>query len=295
MFRVVVAWQKINVKGIRVPYLFRSYVHPRSRIGNALERNPEAEDNYPIWKVARATSAAPTYLKAVKMKPDDEESEFIDGGFGANNPSEEICRSVAQLHNNQPGAIGELVSIGTGKPTQGGSNPKRGVKLYYWLVRAALKLATESEETHERMCEPRDTLTNYSRLNVEEGLGKVKLDTWKGLKGDKTLKLLRTRTEKYLSSEDVRLEIRQVAERLIRIRRSRAGLPNSDHWERFCHGVEYKCCVHGCSHGERMSRDQFRQHLLDEHPEKNTGNDEERFTQLLKQSKDYRLFEADGY
>lgn len=271
-----------------MPHLFRSYRHPRRNYLDLQERNPESEINYPIWQVARATSAAPLYFKAVEMKPDDKDSEFIDGGFGANNPSEEVYQSVGQLSNSQRGAIATLVSIGTGKSSKRGSNPKAGYGLYRHYANIAIKWASQSEATHVRMDgRTRSDNTDYFRLNVEEGLGKVKLDTWKGRKGDQTLKLIRTKTTDYLQSEDVKAIIRTVAESLVRTRRSRASQTNSDQWERFCHGVEYACHVNGCNHGERIAkREDLRQHLQKEHSLEN----ESEISNLLDRGKYFRLF-----
>ena len=140
-YSIVVAWQKIFVKGTRVPYLMRSYRHPKSRRPEPLERNPESGNNHWVWKVARATSAAPSYFKAVDLEEEDEKSELIDGGFGANNPSEEAYRSVKQLYSNNPKAVSILISIGTGKNLEHGGNPKRGYRLYLKYVNAAAKWA----------------------------------------------------------------------------------------------------------------------------------------------------------
>ncbi len=43
-------------------------------------------DNCAIWQVARATSAATTFFKPIKAGRD--EIEFVDAGFGYNNPCE---------------------------------------------------------------------------------------------------------------------------------------------------------------------------------------------------------------
>lgn len=222
------------------------------------------------------------------MRPDDKDSEFIDGGFGANNPSEEVYQSVEQLSNNQPGAIATLVSIGTGKSSRRGSNPKAGYRLYRHYANIAIKWASQSEATHERMVgRARKDKTDYFRLNVEEGLGKVKLDTWKGRKGEKTLDLIRTKTRDYLQSESVKAVIRTTAESLVRTRRSRASQTNSDQWERFSHGVEYACRVDRCNYGERIpKREDLRHHLQREHFLKN----ELEINDLLDRGKSFRLF-----
>jgi patatin-like phospholipase/acyl hydrolase len=64
------------------PYLFRAYDHDRAM--TSLVRNPGGAQDVPITGVARATSAAPTYFKTMKIHGQG----FQDGGFGANNPSQ---------------------------------------------------------------------------------------------------------------------------------------------------------------------------------------------------------------
>lgn len=76
-----------------------------------MERNPGREDNYPITRVARATSAAPFYFKAVNLDKDDPDLELIDGGFGANNPSEEAYREVGQMSKSSCLILHGVVSI----------------------------------------------------------------------------------------------------------------------------------------------------------------------------------------
>jgi patatin-like phospholipase/acyl hydrolase len=49
---------------------------------------PQAYD-FPVWEVARATSAAPTYFEAARVTSADSADPFalVDGGVFANNPS----------------------------------------------------------------------------------------------------------------------------------------------------------------------------------------------------------------
>lgn len=290
--RIVVSRQK-HFTGDQTPYLFRSYRHPRRRslapLESVLERSPDDNVNYPIWKVARATSAAPSYFKAIKMRGNNEGFKFIDGGFGVNNPSEEVYRSVRQLSNNQPGAVSDFVSIGTGKKNMGGG---KDYLLPLRLIREAVKLATESERTHETMQDRSNQEgLRYNRFNVESGLGNIKLDTWKGKRGTKTLELIRRKTNEYLQTPGMRDRIDEVARRLVQIRRSRARQFNSDHWERFCHGVEYGCCAEICRSRNRMPKlDELRQHLQIEH-----SFTEEKIKSSLEQCKFYPLFEPTAW
>ena len=268
--RIVIAWHKFNVTGIRVPYLFRSYRHPRSSEGprDVLERNPDTRYEYKIWQVGRATAAAPTYFKAVKFEEDDEMTEYIDGGFGANNPAEEAYRSIQQLSNNDPQAVKVVVSIGTGKNLEADPSPSAGYKLYYGYMNAAAKWAAQSEATHHNMTYNTRGAAEYFRLNVEHGIGKMKLDAWKGTRGSKTLALIRTKTEEYLASDEGRRIVSQAAQELVIVRQARSTWrQDPDRWERFCHGVEYACRITPCNQGEkRWERQQLRSHLEECHP-----------------------------
>ena len=62
----------------------------------------------PIWKVARYTSAAPTYFS--------ECDNFVDGGVLANNPCEAGLAHLQEFYHNQGTrlSIGCMVSVGTG-------------------------------------------------------------------------------------------------------------------------------------------------------------------------------------
>ena len=57
----------------RGPVFLRSYVNDKDR-----SLLPDIK----IWEAARATSAAPTYFKPLKVG----DYELLDGGLGANNP-----------------------------------------------------------------------------------------------------------------------------------------------------------------------------------------------------------------
>ena len=68
---------------LEAPYLFRSYDHhphvPKEGEARSwVERNPGYSQRIPIWQVARATSAAPTYFDSITI----ENRKYGDGGFG---------------------------------------------------------------------------------------------------------------------------------------------------------------------------------------------------------------------
>ena len=251
--------------GVRVPYLMRSYHHPKSHKENILVRNPGHGANYPIWQVARATSAAPSYFESVHLEEDNEQYELIDGGFGANNPTEEAYGSVQQLHNNNTKAVSVLVSIGTGKNLERVKSSRAGYRKYLEYINAAAKWAADSEKTHETVTRMTNGNAAYFRLSVEHGIGKMKLDAWKGVKGCETLELIRTKTAEYLSSPAVQRQIANSAQHLVQVRQQRSSAEDLDRWERFCHGVEYACYYDDCGEGQRFNRQDFRRHLEDDH------------------------------
>lgn len=137
-----------------------------------LHRNPGVANKNEIWKVARATPAAPAYFKPMKIDDD----EYLDGGFGANNPCAEIYDEVRRMNNSAEHCVGLIVSVGTGKNLQGRFQGS-GVRRYLGYVNFATKWAADSEDTHIGMA--RLILPSYARFNVESDLGAMKLDEWK--------------------------------------------------------------------------------------------------------------------
>jgi patatin-like phospholipase/acyl hydrolase len=81
--------------------------------------------------------SSPVLLQIRENGQGDELFEFVDGGFGANNPSEEAFSEVKMMNGERDTALGALVSIGTGKDTE--SKPLRGagLQMYYAYVNVA--------------------------------------------------------------------------------------------------------------------------------------------------------------
>jgi len=73
-----------------------------------------SEDDYEMWKVARATAAAPTYFEPLKLETEAIAGYYalVDGGVFANNPS--MC-AYADAHRFEDAADVVLVSLGTGQ------------------------------------------------------------------------------------------------------------------------------------------------------------------------------------
>ncbi|HYQ43469.1 MAG TPA: patatin-like phospholipase family protein [Polyangiaceae bacterium] len=85
----------------RMPFFFRST--------RAVEKPLY---DFPMWQVARATSAAPTYFPPFQLSSGSDQYGLIDGGVYANNPA--LCVYVDALTQNQAVDDFIVVSVGTG-------------------------------------------------------------------------------------------------------------------------------------------------------------------------------------
>lgn len=104
------------------------------------------------------------------------DDEYLDGGFGANNPCCEIYDEVRRMNNSAEHCVGIIVSVGTGKHLHGRFQGT-GLRRYIGFVNFLAKWASESEEKHA--CMERLKLPNYARFNVETALGSIHLDEWR--------------------------------------------------------------------------------------------------------------------
>lgn len=97
----------------------------------------------PMWRVARSTSAAPTYLKG----HEHEESGriFIDGGVWANNPAMVALVDALTAYDLTPDQI-DILSIGTGNAPFSLSRSGVFAGLWAWkeIINAAMFLTTDN-------------------------------------------------------------------------------------------------------------------------------------------------------
>jgi hypothetical protein len=308
-------------------YVFRSYDHWPQNPGviDPLEKNLGYAHTIPINLIARATSAAPMYFDSVIIQ----NRKFGDGGFGTNNPAQEVMQEVIQMSNNNNEAVKVFVSVGTGISEIVRFTDKI-FELFTW-INAAKKLATDSEGKHESMLHStRLSGVPYNRFNVgmkhnttkpittsspdvgsnsvpadhnpanqsvngeskssheifekhhrhkrtpakpkvTKGLGDMKLDEWKTEGGllrrgskDTTIQIIRDFTAEYLQSPGVEDELRDVAQRLVNIRRQRSSSPL---WNMVSTGLQYRCPVQGCEKGMKLRhcKINLREHLVRKH------------------------------
>ena len=171
--------EEAKVNGIERPYLFRTYKNlhqSESAEGRLTDRNPGPAHDIPIWQVARATSAAPTYFKPMKIH----KLAYLDGGFGANNPCEEIFEEVRKMNNHADTCASIIISVGTGIDKGWSRFKNLGPSRFINFLNVARKWASESEEVHARMLNRKEGAPfKYYRLNVPDGIGSLKLDEWR--------------------------------------------------------------------------------------------------------------------
>ena len=167
---------KRNNKDHDVVNLFKSYAHHERRQNvmegngdggqnlNPLERVGPADSSL-IWQVARATSAAPTYFSSIKIG----NAEYIDGGFGQNNPSTPVFWEVSQVNRNIDAANALSISIGTGI-TRFSRFQKGLFKKPIGWFNAAKKISTDCERDHKQMRKITKDGRKYGyfRFNVPE-------------------------------------------------------------------------------------------------------------------------------
>lgn len=233
LFSIVVVFRKNEVA--QVPYLFRSYDNYRMA--------PQCA----IWEVARATSAAPVYFKPIKIN----DSKYLDGGMGANNPSWLVLHEVMQMHSELENPVGLLLSIGTGTS----SRP------------LSLKsiASTQTENTHKRILRMKaETNFCYKRFDGE-GLGHSKHDAWKPkLSRTSKLQSIEHNTKRYLDGGKVQEDLLECARKLVELRRRRAETPD---WDSFAFGARYRCVMSDCISSATIYNtcDSLMEHLKKDH------------------------------
>jgi hypothetical protein len=252
-------------ENISEAYLLRSYPHYYSdNAPNWITRYNEGADPIEIWKMCRATTAAPFFFEMLKTVIDGVEKGFKDGGIRENNPS---GAALSEFHALYEGtgidAPALMLSVGTGRPdtTQDGfasawPSPLSRVPFVSKFLekRAVLQNLlikyTEGEKQHEMMRNyAHGEHTWYKRLNVTDGLQRMGLDDWqrgdfkheKNVPGGASLSRMQEATERYIVREyEPSVDsyappctmLRQAAEKLVRQRRARERL-GGQRWQTF--------------------------------------------------------------
>lgn len=263
--RIVFSVNK-DSKDDRGVYIFRTYQHLPAGDGNEIELNPGPAHNIPTWKVARATSAAPTYFEPMKIGT----TTHLDGGFGnANNPAMFAWWEVSQMSGDIETPIALTISVGTGMSQPVSPFGDRGF-LGKWraYLKFAAHIASDSQYTHRMMIAHHRVPSRqgrYHRFNVDEGLEDVKLGEWKTRQlypGTEyiTLDRIERATYTYLRKPTVQQSLRRFAEILVDNRRARSRDPR---WNTIATGEQYHCTENACIARNicHTSMDDLRRHL----------------------------------
>lgn len=121
-----------------------------------------------IWEIARATSAAYSYFESIEIGRDH--IEFMDAGFGHNNPCIELVRESKRIFPDR--SIGCILSIGTGlgRATEASSMLTVG--------KALVKMATSSKNVDREM-QTGEYKDVYTRLDEDAGVSEIKMDNYR--------------------------------------------------------------------------------------------------------------------
>ncbi|KAJ5649352.1 uncharacterized protein N7484_003075 [Penicillium longicatenatum] len=122
-----------------------------------------------IWQVARATSAATTFFKSIKVGRDA--VEYIDAGFGYNNPCDELITEARRVFPDHQEL--QVLSIGTGLGDVVNIKDTR-----MSIIDGLKKMAGSSKKVATSMNERFGDSGQYFRFNVDRGLEDITLSDW---------------------------------------------------------------------------------------------------------------------
>jgi|ERR1700722_4669630 len=189
----------MRVKNAASPVLFRTYPVRTHRSANCF-----------IWEAARATLAALSFFKSIRIRgTDGVEEEFCDAGLKWNNPVKVVIEEGERVFGPKR-RVACIVSIGTGQ------QPAIGIENAHCLLRVSIihlmeRLALDCEGKEEE-CEKQfgGTPGLYYRFNVQHGPQKASL-----LLADwKTLGTVKTHTTTYMEKRLVGQKIDQLIDKL---------------------------------------------------------------------------------
>jgi len=181
------------------PALFRSWVPCSNQTYNCS-----------IVQAARATTAAPTFFKAIEFGYPTAQ-QYLDGGLRCNNPVASVVDEARSLYPDRD--ISCVLSLGTGTTRVIGLEHPDAFQnmLPTNLIGVLRGIATDCDEQSEAMAKQlnqRDKPNSYFRLNVNEGLRNVSLAEWSRMNE------VETHTVQYLRKNEVGRKVDHVVELL---------------------------------------------------------------------------------
>ena len=231
--------------------------------------NYENAQKFQIWEVARAATAAPFYFEPLKVETPWSSGYmlFKDGGFNyTNNPTKVGVREIEEAHGTN--SIGIVVSVGTARlderPREGGFLP-----VLPWL-KGMTAQATDPEVIHRDLEEESEAGGfPYYRLN-DPGALDIELDEWKpkrspfnNVSGSTTIQTMEDSFARWAMNHRTISRLQNCAQELVERRRARVS--NKAKWERYATCAQFSCRMRGCEREEFFDRNQFRDHLIQDH------------------------------
>ncbi|KAJ7857864.1 FabD/lysophospholipase-like protein, partial [Mycena leptocephala] len=189
----------MNAANMSLPVLFRTYNTTNSPAMDCT-----------IWQAGRATSAAPTFFKQIRIGPPGIEEAFVDGGMGQNNPIAALLLEAQVMFPDHQ--IACIISLGTGQPhTIKIPKPSLLKRVFPLDVIEAIKgIATDCEKEHQRFAHHFDPVSHvYFRFNVERGMQDIQLNQWERL-GD-----VAANTRQYLLSHPIQNQLADAVKSLV--------------------------------------------------------------------------------
>ncbi|KAK0444964.1 FabD/lysophospholipase-like protein [Desarmillaria tabescens] len=187
---------------LRSPQRFRTY-----------QGLPNQGPDCKIWEAARATTAAPTFFKAIKIVgPGGFGPDYVDAGLGFNNPTKEVRDEAKELFGSNR-RIGVFLSIGTGHPGPSGFQQPKGIEkvLPLELIRVLQRITTDCESVADELAKEYSGDGVYFRFNVLHGAEGVYLDEWKKMSE------VMAHTASYLRGPEASTQIDRVVACLCRV------------------------------------------------------------------------------
>ena len=228
--------------------LLRSYDCQKNPHKSRERMNYGSANQWQVWQVARATSAA-----AYHFKPHcTDHHKFRDGAVGSGaNPTDQGLQEFMETKRG-PVLKSTIVSVGTLQITHSGM---------FGEVRKIIQAATDPEYVHQIVSSKADDNKNinYYRLNNLGSL-RVDFDEWKpsrlkakmakaarilGKKsnieaGEETVNAIDAAFKAWSKREETIQLLNSCAEALVKTRRARAS--DFDRWERYADCARYDCC-----------------------------------------------------
>lgn len=297
--RFVTSLMRMSDKPVETLHLLRSYDHIARRASHPLRGAPRSwtrqttrsntgrssragiggsekprrtinygnAQNFEIWEIARAATAAPWYFDEFKIPTKSGSTKymvFTDGGFSyTNNPTGQGVSEIKEAYGRN--SVGIVVSIGTARRERG---PRKSLTS---RLKSKISQVTDPEVVHQDMLGAHDEDGSgfiYHRLNTTGPSAlDVELDEWKptgklrrGKSGSATLHYMKTSFNSYLAHHLTQDKFRDCAAELVARRKARAN--NDALWERYATGAKFACDHEGCNQEVFINHDRFKDHLI---------------------------------